>query len=266
MPIPFAPMPPCRARPRGLPVLAAALLGAALLGVTACADRPPAASFVARPQQRLQSAQHWQIVADNVASAVSAYLESKTGKKEPVMLYMMRQSDTPFAEVFLGAMTTRLVNLGHPVAVDSRPDITAVGIDVTLVRHAGFTRGNRTFPGPVTALGAGVGVAGWLIDKMHFGETFAAFGIAGDAVRSMVDETDTELLLTVSLARDGFYEFRANTVYYVNSRDMGHYLDMVADPRAARSLNDLPSRAIHYDLARQPYVAVPAPPRTAPRP
>ncbi|HYC06053.1 MAG TPA: hypothetical protein VED40_22360 [Azospirillaceae bacterium] len=295
------------------------------LGLAGCADRPPAASFLAMPQKRIGSAAHWQTIANDVASAVSAHLMAEAGQNQPgmaalapavgpavtpasglapvpavaqpksfferrvatprgglprgepsvaggaanaavepppvprpaVMVYMMRNEDTPFADGFIQALTTAFVQLGHAVSMDSRPDVVAVGIDVSLLKHE-QSRPNRTFPGPLTALGAGVTVANWLKDPFPWGVT--ALGLGLDAARATVSETDTELLLSVSLAKDGFYTFRSSAVYYVADAEAWHYQSL-GDPRMVRSLNDLPESAISYDIAGKPYVNTRSPGR-----
>ncbi len=305
---------PASARARLRLALAVPLLA---LGLAGCAERPPAAAFLAMPQKRIASAAHWQVIAADVASAVSAHLMAEAGQNQPgmaavtpavgptvtpaaglapvptvaqpksfferrvatprgglpraepaaagaasaavepppvprpaVMVYMMRNEDTPFADGFIQALTTAFVQLGHAVSMDSRPDVVAVGIDVSLLRHEPG-RANRTFPGPLTALGAGVAVANLLKEPFPWGVT--ALGLGLDAARATVSETDTELLLSVSLAKDGFYTFRSSAVYYVADAEAWHYQSL-GDPRMVRSLNDLPESRISYDLAGKPYV------------
>ncbi|HYE48673.1 MAG TPA: hypothetical protein VEB20_03725 [Azospirillaceae bacterium] len=316
MPSPVPPAPQTRFHARAAAARGLALLLAAGAALGGCADRPPAASFLAYPQQRLASAAHWQVIADDIASAVSAHLMAEAGQNQPgaepgtepaaapaavpvaagrsavaapaveaadfslsslweqgppvprppVQVYMMRHEDTVFADSFMQALTTAFVRRGHAVAVDSRPDVVTVGIDVQVIRHEPG-RGNRTVPGPVTALGAGVAVARLLVDNvqccgMMMAGLLAAAG--ADAVRATVPETDTELVMTVSLAKDGFFTYRSGAVYYVDDREAWHYQGF-GDPRQIRSLNDLPDGSISYDIAGQPYVSAPAPTRGARR-
>lgn len=228
------------------------LLAAALLGTAGCSNRPPAVSVPLRPQPVLQSAGHWQVVADDVASAISAHLEFQTGKKVPVQLYMMRQEDSVFADAFLSAVTTRLVGLGHLVAVDPRPDVTAVGIDVLTVKTDPAQRRSHTAPGPLTILASGVAVAANLADRFPWGSTGIAGALLADTALARPEETDTEMILTVSIAREGYYTFRSSAVYYINGRDLGLYQTL--DGGGWRNLNDVPSERIGYDLGGKPYV------------
>lgn len=228
-----------------------ALMAAALLGLAGCSTRPPATSVPLRPQPVLQSAGHWQVVATDVASAISTHLERQTGNKVPVHVYMMRQDDTVFADALTGAVTTRLVGLGHLVSVDERPDVTAVGIDVLLVRTDPAKREARYAPGPLTYLAAGVTLLTQAIDPFPWGIT--AGGLLADAVLAKPGETDTELVLTLSIARDGFYTFRTTAVYYVNGRDLDLYQEDVFG-LPFRDLNRVDQGRVRYDLARRPYI------------
>lgn len=233
--------------------LAPAVLIAALLGLPACGNRPVAVGMLADPQPLLNSAAHWQIVARDAAWAVSAYLEEKTGKKDPVAVYMTRGDGSLFADAFLGAMEAEFVERGHRVALDPRPDVTSVGVDVLIVLRSPGSESVRTVPGPLTALAAGAAVGTWIADQFPWGITAVAAGLGLDAARALPDATDTEMVLTVSLEQDGFLTFRSSAVYYVNSRDLWQYRPE-GDWAGARSLNEVPARIIGYDLGGKPYI------------
>lgn len=246
---------PCRLHP-GL----AALLGLALcLGLGGCSARPMAVGQALRPQPVLQSAGQWQVVADDVASAISAHLEFQMGRKVPVQVYMTRHEDTLFADAFQSAVTTRLVQAGHLVSVDARPDVVAVGIDVLTVKSNGPRMAADPFPGPLTLLAAGVGVASYLsggsLPKFPWGISAGLAAVGLDALSAKPAETDMEMILTVSIARDGFYTFRTSAVYYVNEADLGHYAGTGSAPGMQRvNLNSVPQGTVRYDLGGKPYV------------
>lgn len=239
--------------------LVSTLAMAVCLGLAGCSARPLAVSVPLKPQPVLQSAGQWQVVADDVASAISAHLEFQLGRKVPVQVYMMRHDGTLFADAFLSAVTTKLVQQGHLVSVDARPDVTSVGIDVTTVKSSGQRLTADTFPGPLTLLTAGVGLASKLTGgefaKFPWGISAGVAAIGLDALNSKPLETDTEMILTVSIAREGFYTFRTSAVYYVNSEDLWQYSDELGlgRPRTA-NLNSVPQGAVRYDLGGKPYV------------
>ncbi|MFM2044662.1 MAG: hypothetical protein RLY86_3238 [Pseudomonadota bacterium] len=237
-------------RPAALLLTVCALLPV----LTACSPRPTSVAMLSRPQPVLQSVQHWQIVAKDVASAISAHLVVKTGRKEPVALYMEGGSGSLFADAFLGAVTTHMVQAGHPVAAEPGMDVTLVGIDALIVptRGGGW---NPSTPGVLTALGAGAWVVRSVWDRFPWGATATMAGFALDTALAKPGETDTELVLTVSIRRDGFYAYRSSAVYYVNRRDLGNYQD--GEGALQRNLNDLPTTRIRYDIAGKPYVAGP---------
>lgn len=240
----------------------AGLLCAALalcLGLGGCTARPMAVSAPMAPQPLLQSAGQWQVVAEDVASAISAHLEFQMGRKVPVQLYMMRRDDTLFADAFLNAVTTRLVQKGHLVAVDARPDVTSVGIDVLTVKSNAPRIDSAPIPGPMTLLAAGVGVAsalsGGTLSKFPWGITAGAALAGMEMWNNKAPETDTEMILTVSIAREGFYTFRTSAVYYVNEADIWQYIG-TGGATGARgvNLNSVPQGTVRYDLAGKPYI------------
>ncbi|WP_044559852.1 hypothetical protein [Azospirillum sp. B4] len=190
-------------RPLHLRALPLALGGLLLTGglVSGCAERPVAASFMTRPQYKMETVAHWTLVANDVASAVSAYLQEQTGQKPPVQVYLTRHSDTTFADAFQQALTTAFVQNGHAVAMEPKPDVVMVSIDANAIAHPKFANANRSVPGPLTAIGAGVAVGKFMLDAVPWGITAAAAGLALDAGRATVDETSTELVLTASISR-----------------------------------------------------------------
>lgn len=234
-----------------LPAITSLIL-AALLALAGCADRPPAASFLAYPQKKLQSARHWEIVAADVAAAVSTYLQEQEGKKDPVQVYMMRDDGTLFSDAFQQSLITAFVKAGNPVAVDARPDAISVGIDVMVVPHHP-DRPNRTVPGKMTALGSGIWVGSAILDAFPWGAGATWFGLGADAIAATVNESTNEIMLTVSLAKNGFYVYRASAVYYVLDKDIEQY----GGEAAYRTFNDVPPAYVGRDLGGSPYVTRP---------
>lgn len=237
-------------------MLAGAFVAPVLL-LGGCADRPSAVGFLPSAQQRLQSAGHWQIMANDVASAVSAYLAEQTpdadlAHRDPIAVMMLRGDGTVFADAFLGSLRTSFVQLGHPVAASPRDGTVLVGIDMMVIRHQPGSGRAWTAPGPLTFLAAGAAVGSYLLDKFPWGVTAVPLGLGGDAALAKPPETDTELLLTVSIDRDGFHVFRSSAVYYINARDAWHYEGLTGV--SLRSLNDVPQGNVYYDIARKPYV------------
>lgn len=257
-PMPFSDLRQSRPHRRRLEGLLCAALALAV-GLGGCTARPMAVSMSMAPQPVLQSAGQWQVVAEDVASAISAHLEFQMGRKLPVQLYMMRRDDTLFADAFLNAVTTRLVQKGHLVAVDARPDVTSVGIDVLTVKSNAPRIDSAPIPGPLTLLAAGVGVAsalsGGTLAKFPWGITAGVAAAGMETLNNKAPETDTEMILTVSIAREGFYTFRTSAVYYVNEADIWQYIGTggVGGTRAV-NLNSVPQGTVRYDLAGKPYI------------
>jgi hypothetical protein len=182
-------------------------------------------------------------------AAVSTYLEEQEGKKEPVQVYMMRDDGTLFSDAFQQSLITAFVKEGNPVAVDARPDAVSVGIDVMVVPHHP-DRPNRTVPGKMTALGSGIWVGSAILDAFPWGAGATWFGLGADAIAATVNESTNEIMLTVSLAKNGFYVYRASAVYYVLDKDIEQY----GGEAAYRTFNDVPPAYVGRDLGGAPYV------------
>ncbi|MDE1148317.1 MAG: hypothetical protein PW843_17150 [Azospirillaceae bacterium] len=242
-----------RRLPWRLPLAACGLMLAGGL-LSGCAERPVAAPFMTQPQYKMETMAHWVIVANDVASAVSAYLSEQTGQKPPVQVYLTRHSDTTFADAFQQAITTAFVQNGNAVAQEPKPDVVAIAIDVLPVAHAKFHGGNHSVPGPLTALGAGVAVGRFMLDALPWGITAAAAGMALDAKSASVEETSTELMLTVSISRDGYFIYRSSAVYYVDDDALAEYMGGPGASGRYRSFNDVPEGNIGLDLGHKPYV------------
>lgn len=236
--------------------LARALALAAALGLPACSQRPVAAPFYTEPQYKVESAAHWALIAEDVASALSTYLETKVGKNAPVQLVMGRHRDSLFAETFQQDLITAFVRQGNPVAMQPRPEAVSILIDINAVSH-GIKAPNHSMPGPFTALGGGVAVAHSIADLVPYGITAPlltlAVGAGMDAYRSRIPETATELLLTISITQDGYFSYRSGAVYYIDDDELWQYTGRGTGGRTI-TLNDVPAGQIGIDLGGMPYV------------
>lgn len=235
-----------------------AVLALSLLALGGCANRPSAVGFMPSAQQKLQSAGHWQVVANDVASAVSTHLRRQTEmtggdpeRRDPVSVVMGKGTGSVFGEGLSSSLQTAFVQLGHPVAVRARDGAVTVGIDMMVVRHQPGRGPAWTAPGPLTILGAGAAVGAFMLDNFPWGVTAVPLGLGADALLAKPTETDTELMLTVSIERDGYQVFRSAAVYYIDGRDSGVY---EAEGSASRTLNDVPQGTVYYDIAKRPYV------------
>ncbi|MDR3515771.1 MAG: hypothetical protein P4M00_08145 [Azospirillaceae bacterium] len=204
-----------------------------ILGLCRCSAVPVATPFTVDTQPRVQSAAHWQVIADHVAAAVSDYLVEKSGRKpdeprDPVVLMANRVGKTLFAEVFQQDLTTAFVQRGHAVATQPRTDLAEIRYDVILVAHR-TPRDNATLPGPYTALGSGVYVGSALARAGAQTSLGLLGGTLVDAVRVLPDETQTELVLTISIEKNGFFAYRDSAVFYINDPDTWQYYALTPD-------------------------------------
>lgn len=236
-----------------------------------------AAAFVTAPQYKIESAAHWAIIADDVAAAVSAYLDQKVGKNAPVRLVMGRHGDTIFADAFSQDLITSFVHLGNPVAQPGAIPVGAptgaptggaaadgvvpvvITIDINAIAHSGGARPNHTFPGSFTALAGGISVAHAAADYVPYGISapvaLAVLGVGLDAARAGVSETATELILTVSISQDGYFSYRSGAVYYIEDEELWQYIGRHGSGARELTFNDVPLSSIGIDISGKAYLS-----------
>lgn len=274
---------------------AAALAGAATLAggaLAGCSERPMAAAFVTAPQYKIESAAHWAIIADDVAAAVSAYLDQKVGKNAPVRLVMGRHGDTIFADAFAQDLITSFVHQGNPVAQPGAAPVAlaaagtqgagapgagmaapasagaaasdgvvpvVITIDINAIAHSAGAKPNHTFPGSFTALAGGISVAHAAADYVPYGISapvaLAVLGVGLDAARAGVSETATELILTVSISQDGYFSYRSGAVYYIEDDELWQYVGRRGSGGRELTFNDVPLSSIGIDISGKAYLS-----------
>ena len=215
----------------------------ALAGMTGCASRhadvPTPTRFANENQQKLQSARHWQLIAEHFAGQVA---ESIGGKLNGRSLHVPQPGgEQAFVEGFREMLVTALVNRGIPVA------LTANGALVAEVRYQAYRfRPERVastyYYGEATALTAGL----WAVGSVLAADISPAVGVSAGvkaltAVRSIKgfawlrnealggsqnasgSVPRSEIVLTVSIADQSRIISRQTTVYYSADEDADLY-------------------------------------------
>lgn len=193
------------------------ILAATILGLGGCASEAPIpTTHHVSTQKKLKSAHHWDLLATDTAKQVKTSLTS-LGLGSSVTVRAV-QTEGAFHTGFRNFMITRLVTQGVPVA--QRDGEFEVLFETQVVRQP--SPRNATIPGTLTALTTGVLVArnahAWSATAQGMGALAlaGALDVASGRVSGM---TQTEVIITTSLLRNGQYLSRKTDVYYIEDED-----------------------------------------------
>jgi hypothetical protein len=200
-----------------------AVLAGAVATMVGCANRAPiplAENFELTVQPKVRSAGHWELVSRDVVSQTLATLD-KAGVAPGTPVHVaLPPNPSAFDVGFRDFLITKLVQSG--AVVQQMPGQT---LDVTY--HAQVVRHNSErphfIPGQFTMLTAGLMAAYGLRHEHLDAQLLAGLGLAvaadyGASINSG-GPTNTEMILTTTVARGGQYIARKTDVYYLENAD-----------------------------------------------
>jgi len=207
----------------------------ALLAVlTGCARYPIpiALSHPTNYQLKMQSAQHWEVLAEDVAQRIKTSLKATfpnaVVKPSIFIRYTKEYEKVPFGKAFYHLLRSKLVQKGTVVLNDmGYKDTLLLDYDMQVVQHKD-RRTTYPIPGMLTALGAGV----WLVSQAdkHWanpGLAAAPFVVGADVLASssryFPGETDTEVVINTTMTLRQQFIFGDSRIYYINDGDFDHY-------------------------------------------
>lgn len=179
-------------------------------------------------QQKMQAAQHWNVLADDVASRINNELILSDYLETPVYIKTTcGDEDNPcepyetsaFNEGFRDLLITDLVNYGVPVRQQPDPDAIIVHYKVQVVYHHA-TRVRPVQPGLLTGLTAAITV---LRNAPSEVLTVALAGMVDLAYNNAVHSGHFEVIITTSMVSQDRYLFRTSDIYYINDKDFYQY-------------------------------------------
>lgn len=200
-----------------------AVLAGAVATMVGCANRAPiplAENFELTVQPKVRSAGHWELVSRDVVAQTLATLD-KAGMPQGTQLHVaLPPNPSQFDLAFRDFLITKLVQSGAPV--QQMPGQT---LDVTY--HAQLVRHNSDrphfIPGQFTMIAAGLMAAYGLRHEHLDAQLLATLGltVAADYGASINSggPTNTEMILTTTVARGGQYIARKTDVYYLENAD-----------------------------------------------
>ncbi len=198
--------------------------------VFGCSSIPTPITYEYSEQKKMQAAQHWNTLAEDVANKINnelirndflnaaVYVKETCGNDaEPC-----DQNETSqFNEGFRDLLVTQLVNFGIPTNTEIDRDIIVVDYKVQIVHHSG---GRVPVPatGSITALTAAVVVLRNAPAELMAIVLAGAFDFY-NTVSTM--HSNYEVIITSSMVSKKKYIFRSSDIYYINDSDFWHYRD-----------------------------------------
>ncbi len=197
---------------------------------------PVAANFPTVKQEKLQSAHHWQVIAQGIAVRLTQALEQPLGCRAdlphcPSLAIASSDRPSAFEKALAAALTTELVNRGWKVRADLPGDVI-VRLEILAQRFS-----NRPADGKFTSL-AFLGAGLWVLSDDPNAGIWANIspgasvltGLAAiDLWRWQMSQyasgptPEVEVMVSASATRDGVYLARTTDVFYIADSDVALY-------------------------------------------
>jgi hypothetical protein len=199
-----------------------------------CTKQPTPISYPFSTQHKIETAHHWDIIAENFASQIKFSLNQQ-GFNNRYIFISSGNAPTQFTQGFKDFLTTHLVNQGVNTLAEEKPESITVEYNAQVLFHK-IGKMNY-FPSPSTGaiavLGAGV-IA--ITDAILSEASKTDFGIAiGGTLLgwSAFDEAtarafrsgqpNSEVIITTSVIDNGLYVMRKTNVYYISDQNFWYY-------------------------------------------
>ena len=200
-----------------------AALAGACLALTACgsAPIPVASNFDYTSQNKVRSAGHWDLLANDVVSQTLEALQRSGATPASSIHVQLPGSPSDFDQGFRDLVITKLVQRGVPVLHQA----SGADLQLTYGTQVVVHKSDRPhfIPGQMTMIAGGL-MAVYGMRGEHLDAKLAAtLGLAGavDFANSINSggPTHTEVLLTTSISRGQQYLVRKTDVYYLEDVD-----------------------------------------------
>lgn len=227
------------------------MLASSLLLLAGCTapytEAPIATNFKASEQRKLQSAHHWQVIADDAAQQLLKQLEStlckpnqpvcSRGLHEGKKLYIRPLAkDNQFHRAFKTSMMNSLIN-ANVFRITKNPydkDVLIIDVTTEYVRWADRARRDPVM-GEMTTLTSGLWVLRNAYRNASPGTAMVGAAVSADvyfaanAKYAKGPRPKHELMVSVTASDPQYYYANITNVYYTTERDF-HTLYMYKEP------------------------------------
>lgn len=201
------------------------------------AQAPVPTTYPLTHQQKMQTAHHWDVLAQHQAGLIAA---SERLRYQPIYVNVSnatagsRQESSPFEQAFADLLTSQLVNHGAYVSTD-QGSAAQLSYSVQVLQHRDRKDFLRAAEGTWTTLATGIAVA--TLPYNHWSEPALALIPAAAAVDlfsgGWATRSNREVIITTRIVEDDRVAFSSSNIYYINSGDANHY---DAGPRRSRDV------------------------------
>lgn len=178
------------------------------------AQAPISTGYHLGTQQKMQAMQHWDQLADKVATQGSQAFEHffPGGGME---IYVAPAGTTPFAKVYREALITHLVAQGVPVGFSPENSVI-VEVKTELINHSRAL--SRTTDGFRRSVEPG------FVQRRDGNGRFLPVPIVAEESGYLQGDTpNAEIQVTTSLVHQNAYIYRDSSIFYVNETEWRHY-------------------------------------------
>lgn len=187
-------------------------------------EAPVATNFKASEQQKFQSAQHWQMIADDTVEQLVQTLPA--GKSA---LYIPREAeDSNFQRAFKQRLMSKLISKGYPVMKNATNNTLVLDVKTDYIRWT--ERASRDpVLGEMTALSGGLWVLRNIYQHTSPGAAMMGAAVSADAYFAYNSKFSSgprpkhELVVSVSVSDSDRYFANTTNVYYTTERDFHNY-------------------------------------------
>ncbi|MBF0451889.1 MAG: hypothetical protein HQK75_14385 [Candidatus Magnetomorum sp.] len=186
----------------------------------ACTQVPYPVTYPFAKQEKMQAAQHWDVLATDVAKQIKVSRDGNNNIKN-IPVFVKPVDQTPFGKIFHTLITSRLVQEGVPVSPYEN-DSLHFSYNARVLQHS--KRDIRNPPLLYSAVGLGVTVSR-NVNSDDFKYLAFPVGLIADGLRSATagKTPNEEVIISLALKHNDTFIVHRSDIYYINKSDGWHY-------------------------------------------
>jgi len=191
-----------------------------VLLMIACTQVPYPVSYPFAKQEKMQAAQHWDVLAIDLAEQIKV-ARNKNSNVRHIPVFIQPVDQTPFGKIFHSMLTSRLIQHGVPVSPYEN-DALHLEYEARILQHS--KRVIKHPPLLYSAVGLGVTVSR-NVDSDDLWDLAFPIGIIADGLRSASagGELNEEVIISLALKHNDTFIIHRSDIYYINKSDGWHY-------------------------------------------
>jgi len=191
-----------------------------LFGISACTQVPYPVTYPFAKQEKMQAAQHWDVLATDVAEQIKI-ARNKNNHVRHMPVFIQPVDQTPFGKIFHSLLTSRLVQKGVAVSPYEN-DALNLEYGARILQHS--KRNINSPPLLYSAVGLGITVSR-SVDSKDLWDMAFPIGMIADSIRSSTAKgiSNEEVIISLALKHNDTFIIHRSDIYYINKSDGWHY-------------------------------------------